>query len=149
MNPKRVPIVALLCAAILSVSALPAFGRRSSSVAPARLTCEYAAEPLIDVPVPRLSWIDTNPSGRRGAAQTAYRIRVAAADGGFDSPLWDTGRVESAESTFIPYGGPALRSRATYVWQVMVWDEELGTIENTYPRDSNWTQWLDLDYHGE
>ena len=123
MNPKRVPIVALLCAAILSVSALPAFGRRSSSVAPARLTCEYAAEPLIDVPVPRLSWIDTNPSGRRGAAQTAYRIRVAAADGGFDSPLWDTGRVESAESTFIPYGGPALRSRATYLWQVMVWDE--------------------------
>lgn len=33
--------------------------------------------------------------------------------------------------------------------QVMVWDEELGTIENTYPRDSNWTQWLDLDYPGE
>ena len=57
--------------------------------------------------------------------------------------------MESAESTFIPYGGPALRSRATYLWQVMVWDEELGTIENTYPRDSNWTQWLDLDYPGK
>ena len=123
MNPKRMSIAALLCLAIMSVSALPAFGRRSSAIVPARLTCEYAAEPLIDMQHPRLSWIDLNPSGFKGAAQTAYRIRVTDSPDGFDSPLWDTGRVESAESAFIPYGGPALRSRTTYRWQVMVWDE--------------------------
>ena len=33
--------------------------------------------------------------------------------------------------------------------QVTVWDEELGTIEKTYPTDSRWSRWLELDYRGE
>lgn len=32
--------------------------------------------------------------------QTAYRVRVGS---------WDTGRVESGDSLFVPYAGPALQ----------------------------------------
>lgn len=120
----RILAAAVLLAAISGPAATAADkGKGRSSITPAHLTCEYAAEPLIDVAAPRLAWIDLNPSGRQGAAQTAYRIRAAASPDAFGTPVWDTGRVESAESAFIPYGGPALQSRTDYWWQVMVWDE--------------------------
>lgn len=32
---------------------------------------------------------------------------------------------------------------------VVIWDEKLGSIEKTYPRDADWSRWLDLDYQGE
>lgn len=56
---------------------------------------------------------------------------------------WREGELVCLRSVYHAY------SEDMETVQVMVWDEELGTIENTYPRDSNWTQWLDLDYHGE
>ena len=45
--------------------------------------------------------------------QTAYRVRVGS---------WDTGRVESGDSLFVPYAGPALQPRTAYRVQVEVWD---------------------------
>lgn len=56
---------------------------------------------------------------------------------------WREGELVCLRSVYHAY------SEDMETVQVMVWDEELGTIENTYPRDSNWTQWLDLDYPGE
>ena len=46
--------------------------------------------------------------------QTAYRVRVGS---------WDTGRVESGDSLFVPYAGPALQPRTAYRVQVEVWDQ--------------------------
>ncbi len=95
-----------------------------SSIKPEQLTCEYAADPLIDIENPRFAWINANPAKRNGAAQSAYRIRVATSPDGFENPVWDTGVVESAESSFITYEGSSLKSRTSYWWQVMVWDEQ-------------------------
>ena len=36
--------------------------------------------------------------------------------------IWDSGRVDSAESVGIVYHGPALESRKRYYWKVRVWD---------------------------
>jgi alpha-L-rhamnosidase len=91
----------------------------------ARLRCEYLANPLgIDERAPRLSW--TLESSRRGARQTAYRLRVASSPekltaGGGD--LWDSGRVESNQTTHVVYAGQPLRSREACHWQVEAWDE--------------------------
>ena len=96
----------------------------TSTITPAQLTCEYDADPVIDIQNPRLSWINENTAKTNGAAQTAYRIRVATSPDDFSAPVWDTGKVTSAESAFITYKGKPLESRTSYWWQVMVWDEQ-------------------------
>jgi alpha-L-rhamnosidase len=89
------------------------------------LTCEYLPNPLgLDVPQPRLFW--RIESDRRGARQTAYQVRAAATKNDLDSSnnlLWDSGKVLSAQTTYVPYGGPALQARQRVWWQVRAWDE--------------------------
>ena len=91
----------------------------------ARLRCEYLVEPRgIDERSPRLSW--ELVSDRRGARQLAYRIRVASTAEAVSSghgDRWDSGRVESAQSTHVVYAGSALHSREQCFWTVEVWDE--------------------------
>ena len=105
-------------------STLTAMADGTATITPAALTCEYAADPVIDIQNPRLSWINQNTARQQGAAQTAYRIRVATSPDDFSAPVWDTGKVRSAESAFITYKGKELQSRTSYWWQVMVWDEQ-------------------------
>lgn len=97
----------------------------ASDLRVSHLRCEYLVAPLgIDEPAPRLSWeIESN---RRGARQVAWRVRVAstteklAEDKG---DLWDSGRVESNQTTHIAYAGRPLRSREVCHWCVEVEDE--------------------------
>ncbi|MGW1396243.1 family 78 glycoside hydrolase catalytic domain [Streptomyces nigra] len=77
-----------------------------------------------DVPRPLLAW-ESEAAGR-GARQTAYRVQVRAGgqDWGRRSLVWDSGKVTSANSVGVPYGGPALTPRTRYEWRVKVWDGE-------------------------
>jgi alpha-L-rhamnosidase len=96
------------------------------SLEPARLRCEYLANPLgMDERWPRLSWIVE--SGQRGQRQTAYQIIVASdkdrlAKGQGD--LWDTGKVAGDQTTGVAYGGQALTSRQQCFWRVRVWGKD-------------------------
>lgn len=112
-------LLVALCCSILGVEA-----REQSSIRAVDLRCEYAADPIIDIAAPRLSWINSNLSQARGVEQTAYRVRVATSPEGFDNPVWDSGKVLSKESAFVEYRGSKLLSRTSYWWQVMVWDEK-------------------------
>ena len=90
------------------------------------LRCEYLTDPAgIDETTPRLSWqVD---SERRGALQTAYRIRVASSPARLRSnsiDLWDSTRIESAQTGHVIYGGQPLTSRQHCYWQVEIWDEQ-------------------------
>ncbi|ATC63334.1 alpha-L-rhamnosidase [Nibricoccus aquaticus] len=99
-----------------SVSSTPAF-------AIANLRCDYLVNPLgIDESSPRLSW--TLESEARGARQLAYRIRVSSTAqklAANNTDLWDSGRIESDQTTHITYAGKPLTSRATAFWTVEVW----------------------------
>jgi alpha-L-rhamnosidase len=123
-----------LCALLLVAGvASPSIAGRSllagsqpaqSTLKLARLRTEYKENPIgIDVTKPRLNW--QIQSDARAVTQSAYQIRVArserALQGGADL-VWDSGKVASAESTHNPYGGPPLKSRQRYHWQVRVWD---------------------------
>ena len=67
------------------------------------LRCEQREDvPCVDDPAPRLGW--ALESAGHDKRQTAYRIRV---DG-----LWDSGRVESANSVDIAYAGRPLPAAA-------------------------------------
>lgn len=105
------------------------------------LRCEYLVNPHgIDERAPRLSW--TIESNRRGAKQIAYRLLVASTPeklAAGEGDLWDSGRVESNQTTHITYGGSPLHSRDVCHWQVEVWDET-GHVAKSQP--ALWTMGL-------
>ncbi len=109
---KRVLHLLLLqCFALLSVA----------QVSVKNPLTENLKNPLgVDVQ-PRFSW--QLASDKRNIMQTAYEIRVS------DSPaslakgtVWNSSKVNSDQSLFVPYGGPAVQSGKKYFWQVRVWD---------------------------
>ncbi|MEU9661734.1 family 78 glycoside hydrolase catalytic domain [Streptomyces chartreusis] len=109
-------------------SAVPAPGPQASGADGARglrvtrTTVEHAENVLgTDVAHPRLAW-ELASSGH-GARQTAYRIQVRAGAAGWARSLvWDSGKVTSANSVGVAYGGPELKPRTRYTWRVKVWD---------------------------
>ena len=101
----------------------------AAGIQPQQLRCEYRVNPMgIDVTEPRLSWVLTAASPKaRGLSQKAYRIVAASTDAklrGNLGDLWDTGRVESADSIQVVYRGKPLTSGAAVYWKVQVWDQD-------------------------
>ena len=132
---RNILLTIFLCATLTTPLHTYAKGKRAT-ITPISLTCEYQQSPLLDIQHPRFAWVNKNKAQRRGAAQTAYRIRVAESADRLNTPLWDTGKINSNESAFITYSGPALKSRTSYWWQVQVWDEKGRASEWSEP--ANW-----------
>ena len=88
------------------------------------LTCEYLDNPQgIDTASPRLSWQETSPG--KPYTQASYRIIVASSPAQLTAgkgDLWDSGKVNSARTTLISYGGVPLKSRQQCWWAVQAWD---------------------------
>ena len=80
-----------------------------------------------------IGFYDANPSfswqlAQDGSVQrqSAYRI-VAAKDPALlpeQADLWDSGKVLSDQSVYVPYQGQELESRQRVYWQVQYWDEQ-------------------------
>lgn len=114
------------------------------------LRCEYLHDPLgIDEHEPRLGWRVESP--RRGARQSAYQILVAsspeslAADRG---DFWDSGRIESPETSPIEYRGRPLGSAQVAWWKVRAWDEN--GVASAWSPPARWEMALlaEDDWHG-
>ena len=88
------------------------------------LRCEYLEKPQgIDIAEPRLSWV--LHSKERAEKQTAYQLLVASSAEKLEQgegDLWNSGKVDSDQSTQVVYGGAPLRSRMRCYWKVQVWD---------------------------
>jgi alpha-L-rhamnosidase len=90
------------------------------------LRCEDLTDPLgIEPPMPRLGW--RMQAAYNGAAQTAYRVLCATSpdllkEGSAD--LWDSGRVESGQSQYVPYGGKKTGRGVLCYWTVKIWNEK-------------------------
>jgi len=91
---------------------------------PFDLRVEYQKNPMaLDIPRPRLFW--KLKSEMRGDYQTAYQIIVASESELAEKEIgdfWDSGKVESSESTHIPYNGEELLSCQKYYWRVRWWN---------------------------
>ena len=76
------------------------------------------------------SWKLPAEEGVFGTRQTAYRIVVAKTPDGFEKgAVWDSGKVESDKSVFVPYGGKPPAPRERLYWRVRYWDENGGESE--------------------
>lgn len=113
-----------------------AFG---AGLTPLQLECEARTNPLgIDVQHPRLSW--KLKSSERGQAQTAYQVLVASAPDKVApgrADLWDSGRVSSAETAWIAYGGAPVRSYQRCWWKVRVWGAS--GVASAWSEPAEWT----------
>ncbi len=150
--------IGLLCFALLggtlpmtSVAVTPA-----AALALVALRTEYKENPLgIDIRKPRLSW--QIQSDRRGMLQTACQIQIARNERDLRAgrnQQWDSGKVNSEESTQRAYAGPPLQAGQRYYWRVRVWDDrgeaspwsdsafwEMGLLES-----SDWqASWIEPD----
>jgi len=109
-----------LCLAILSLNTTI----MHASTTLENLRCEARTNPAgIDVTSPRLSWIIQ--SAERGAKQSAYQILVASSPDKLakdQGDLWDSGKVESADTFNIAYSGSPLTSEERCFWKVRTWD---------------------------
>ena len=133
-----------------------------AGIKPVRLTCEYLIDPMaIDIPEPRLSWINNSGKEERGQMQRAWEIRVAGSREKLVSgkaDLWNSGKIRSDESINIRYGGKRLTSRQDCWWQVRVWDQKNRRSDWSEPAfwgtgildPSEWkAQWIGAPWQGE
>lgn len=90
----------------------------SAQVKVNHLLTENLLNPIsVDALIPRLSW-QLVAGDKRNVMQTAYQIKVTKGR----QQVWNTGKVLSDQSVYIPYKGGALVSGQRYYWQVKVWD---------------------------
>jgi alpha-L-rhamnosidase len=126
----------------------------AAGVQPRDLRCEYRDNPKgIDSPSPRLTWTlaPANPKAR-GLHQKAYRILVASSESALRAnrgDLWDSGRVESANSVLVPYAGKPLPTGAAAFWKVQVWDQD--NAPSDWSAAARWSVGLlrPDDWHGQ
>ncbi|WP_372898251.1 family 78 glycoside hydrolase catalytic domain, partial [Stieleria sp.] len=105
-------------------------------------------------PSPVFSW--KLPLAADVNAQTAYQIVVhqQSESGATADPIWDSGKVASDQSVWVPYAGPALESRQQITWRVKFWDDqaresewsEEASIEMGLLGHDDWdAKWIELD----
>ena len=115
-----------------------------ATLQPFDLQCEYLSNPLgVDIPQPRLSWKMGATTSARGRKQTAYQILVASSRDLLDADrgdLWDSGRVNSAESVNIVYGGVPLSAGQRCFWKVRFSDEH--NRWSAWSNPANWRMGL-------
>ena len=120
-----------------------------------RLQVEYTERPLaIGTIAPRFFW--EIPLQGRGKKQKAYQVLVASTEELLEAgkaDLWDSGRIESSNSTHVEYAGKALASNTDYHWTVQIWDE-MGKTQGfckpsyfgtAYFEESDWSaKWIGM-----
>lgn len=141
---------------VCCIAALGGWAAPTSDIAIHQLRCEYLADPLgIDAAHPRLSWV--LQSNQRGQRQAAYRILVATSPrllAKEQGDLWDSGQVQSDQSTHVAYRGKELKSGMECYWQVQVWDPD--GLKSAWSETARWSmglmepsdwkaQWIGLD----
>ena len=134
----------MIAAAVEAASADTA-AADDAAVRVAELRCEYLVDPLgIDVLQPRLSWqIQSSDPAARGLRQSAYQVLVAGDEAALlvdRGNLWDSGKVESDQSTQIVFQGKPLASKKVCFWKVRVWDQN--GRASAWSKPANWSMGL-------
>ena len=128
--------------AALALAAVGSLAPMSASFKVSQLRCEDLPAPLgVDQATPRLSW--RTETSAPNWSQSAYRVIVSSTEEGLRKDvgdLWDTGRVDSADSINIVYSGKSLTSNEQCFWKVQAWDS--GASRSTWSQPAMWEMGL-------
>ena len=104
-----------------------------------RLQCEDRDHPLgVDRVHPSLAWIVQ--SDVRGARQSAYRVLAGSSSQSLahdQGDLWDSGKINSDQTTGIEYLGKTIGCGQQVFWKVMAWNE--AGHPSAWSEPANWT----------
>ena len=121
MNKISRPSIVILNIALLFLFSTQIFAQKISV---RDLTVEHLVNPFsIDQPKPRFSWKIT--SDIKNTKQSHYEIKLGIS-AKIDQVLWKAA-VNNDQSVLVSYGGPALKSKTRYYWQVRVKDNHGNT----------------------
>lgn len=117
------------------------------------LLTENKSNPVgVDEILPRFSW--QLAGDKRNIVQTAYAISVFSADNK-KQPVWNSGKIASAQSVFVPYAGASLQSGKKYKWLVQVWSNageqpsksDTASFQMALLQSTDWkAQWIEPGY---
>lgn len=117
------------------------------------LLTENKPNPIeVEEQAPRFSW--QLSATQRNTMQTAYAIQVWEA-GNKKNTVWNSGKIMSDQSAYVPYAGKALQSGKKYHWSVQVWDNhvaqpatsETGSFQMTLLQNTDWkARWIEPGY---
>ena len=110
-------------AIILIIFLISCSGGNLSDLSPAELKCENLINPSGTRSVPVFGWISV--TRQKGKSQTSCQIILDAAPLKKDQEnvLWNSGKINSDDSYWLTYSGPALEPGHKYYWKVRIWDE--------------------------
>lgn len=87
------------------------------------LICNHSINPIVIDGTPAFSW--KLSSDVRGDRQSAYQILLGNSSKlESDQVIWNSGKINSGESTNLAYTGPPLEPGTRYFWKAKVWDRE-------------------------
>ena len=128
----------------------------SAAISVTSLRTEGQSNPLgIDAENPRFSW-KLEATNEKDVMQKAYQILVASSLSNLaneNGDVWNSGKITTDNSLWIPFAGRTLLSNQPYFWKVKVWTNK---GESNWSPVSDWTmgllsennwkaQWIGLD----
>ena len=149
-------ILAILLSGMLVIPMLMTPAEAMEVLQVTQVTCEHKVNPMgIDTLKPTFGW--KMESQQRDVLQKSYRVLVSTSldklneDNG---DMWDSGVVESQNSTAVVYAGRDFAAQTVYYWKVKVTDNkgnqaqsEPATFETAMLSDADWNgaQWITAD----
>ncbi len=104
----------------------------AGEASPLRITdlrCEYLTNLQgLEHQTPNFGWV--LESKERGQKQTAYQVEITNSEGNL---IWNSGKVESSESSHVIFAGKQLKSSSDYYWKVRVWDKDGKPVKYSKP----------------
>ncbi len=119
-NFSRITFLLVLCFVATG------YAQAARPVSVGELSCENFIDPIgIGVENPGLSWIIT--SSIPDQVQSAYQVLVASSPDLLSekkADLWNSEKINSAQSIHVKYAGGKLQSKQKCWWMVRVWDKD-------------------------
>lgn len=108
----------------ISILFLNLISLTNAAITVTSLKTENMTNPLgIDAERPRFSW-KTMAATETNVLQKAYQIMVSSTVEKLNAnvaDVWNSGKVNSANQLWIPFGGGELKSNQQFFWKVKVW----------------------------
>lgn len=111
---------------VFSFTIIPIIGKENSNfLSVTNLKSEYQNNPIGIDYIPQLSW--HLKSNQPGTIQSAYHIIMSSSLEKLQAnqgDIWDSGKVNSSQSSGIYFNEIGLTSRQRYFWKVKVWQHQ-------------------------